>query len=163
MKCFMFQTWDILLAYHVREYSWWVTPDEATASHQGEAEDASGDAEEEGDDGEGDVRREGEVVIHPEKEQHWEEENHGSINLKILLSDVSYFKYPKYNAAYDAAATLTPRMMLRTVMKHRRQANIAGVMLTPHTILALFTFTARLSVLCFYSWSSLLNTVREWS
>ena len=66
----IFHVSDILLAYHVRENSGRVTPDEATASHQGEAEDASGDTEEEGDDGEGDVRREGEVVIHPEKEQH---------------------------------------------------------------------------------------------
>ena len=39
-------------------------------------------------------------------------------------------------------ATLTPRMMLRIVMKHLRQAKIAGVILTPHTILALFEFIA---------------------
>ena len=82
----------LILAYHVRENSGRVTPNEAAASHQGEAEDAAGDAQEEGDDGEGDVRREGEVVIHPQKEEHWEQENHGSINLKILVSDVRYFK-----------------------------------------------------------------------
>ena len=62
MKCFMIQ---ILLTYHVREDSRRVPPNEATASHQGEAEDTAGDTQEEGDDGEGDVRGEGEVVIHP--------------------------------------------------------------------------------------------------
>ena len=45
----------LILAYHVRENSRRVTPNEAAASHQGEAEDAAGDAEKEGDDGEGDV------------------------------------------------------------------------------------------------------------
>ena len=56
--------------YHVGEDSGGVTSNEAAASHQGEAENAAGDAEEEGDDGEGDIRRECDVVIHPEKEQH---------------------------------------------------------------------------------------------
>ena len=68
MKCFMIQM--LLLTYHVRKNPGRVTPNEAAASHQGEAEDAAGDAQEEGDDGEGDVRREGEVVIHPQKEEH---------------------------------------------------------------------------------------------
>ena len=67
MKCFMFQ---MLTTYHVGEDSGGVTSNKAAASHQGETEDATGDAEKEGDDGEGDVRCEGDVVIHPEKEQH---------------------------------------------------------------------------------------------